>query len=159
MKCKKAKDFFLDYSDLSEVQKRFLHEHLKNCPECAKEFEDYKATLGLLQKTLIFKPPENYWEKFRLKLNSYPPLLELRNYLRAKLDFLFSLLQTPLLGPIPAYVFSLLLLIFAAFGFSSLSKSGGYSSRNLVNNLIIYEGQLLSASDDGFLTIYTVSQK
>jgi len=159
MKCKKAKELLLDYTDLNEAQRRSLEEHFKNCPECLKEFEGYKASLGLLQKTLTFKPPQNYWEKFSFELRSYPPLLDLKSYFQDRLDFLFSLLRTPLLGPIPAYIFSLLLLIFASFSFSSLFRSGEYNPSNLVNNLIINEGQLLSASDDGFLTIYTLSQK
>ena len=159
MRCKKAKDFFLDYNDLSEKKKGFLKEHFKICPECLKEFEEYNAALNLLQKTLDFKPSDNYWEGFSPKKSVAYPLFDLKSYLREKLDKLSALLRTPLLGPVPAYVFSVLLLICAAIGFSSMLRSGTYSSGSLVNNLIIYEGQLLSAKDDGLLTIYTVSQK
>lgn len=159
MRCKKAKDFFLDYKDLSEKQKGFLKEHFKICPECFKEFEEYNTALNLLQKTLDFKPPDNYWEGLNLKKSAAYPLFDLKSYLREKLDKLLALLRTPLLGPVPAYVFSVLLLIGAAIGFSSVFRSGTYTSSSLVNNLIIYEGQLLSAKDDGLLTIYTVSQK
>jgi hypothetical protein len=159
MRCKKGKDFFIDYKDLSEGKKGFLKEHFKICPECFKEFEEYNAALGLLQKALDFKPPANYWEGFSPKKNSTFPLFDFKSYLREKLDKFLALLRTPLLGKIPAYVFSVLLLIGAAIGLSSVFRSGGYSSGSLVNNLIIYEGQLLSAKDDGLLTIYTVSQK
>ena len=159
MRCKKAKDFFLDYKDLGEEKKRFLKEHFKICPECLREFEEYNTALNLLQKALDFKPPDNYWEGFNLKKSVAYPLFDFRSYLREKLDKLLALLRTPLLGPVPAYVFSVLLLIGAAIGFSSVFRSGTYTSSSLVNNLIIYEGQLLSAKDDGLLTIYTVSQK
>jgi hypothetical protein len=159
MRCKKGKDFFIDYKDLSEEKKRFFKEHFEICPECLKEFEEYNAALGLLQKALDFKPPANYWEGFSPKKNSTFPLFDFKSYLREKLDKFLALLRTPLLGKIPAYVFSVLLLIGAAIGLSSVFRSGGYSSGSLVNNLIIYEGQLLSAKDDGLLTIYTVSQK
>jgi len=159
MRCKKAKIFFLDYKDLSEEKKRLLKEHFKICSECFKEFEEYNATLNLLQKTLDFKPPKNYWEGFSPRRNSVFPLFDLKSYLHEKTDKLLALLRTPLLGPIPAYVFSVLLLICAAIGLSSVFRAGTYSSGSLVNNLIIYEGQLLSAKDDGLLTIYTVSQK
>ncbi|MDP3025739.1 MAG: hypothetical protein Q8O10_09430 [candidate division Zixibacteria bacterium] len=159
MRCKKGKDFFIDYKDLSEGKKGFLKEHFKICPECFKEFEEYNAALGLLQKALDFKPPANYWEGFSPKKNSAFPLFDFKSYLREKLDKLLALLRTPLLGPVPAYVFSVLILIGAAISLSSVFRSGGYSSGGLVNNLIIYEGQLLSAKDDGLLTIYTVSQK
>lgn len=124
-----------------------------------QEFEDYKSALLLLLNNVAFKPPENYWQKFSLKLRSGTSLSDFKNYLQDKLDYLLSLLQAPLLGPIPGFVFSILLLIVAAVGFSSLFRSGGYPSNSLVNNLIISEGQLLSARDDGLLTIYTVSQK
>ncbi|HVP35574.1 MAG TPA: hypothetical protein VMT04_01130 [Terriglobales bacterium] len=159
MRCKKAKDFFLDYNDLSEEKKRFLKEHFKICPECFKEFEEYSAALNLLEKTLNFKPPDDYWEDFSLKRKLVFPLFDLKSYLREKLDSLLAFLRTPLLGPVPAYAFSVLILIGAAIGFSSIFRSGTYGSGSLVNNLIIYEGQLLSAKDDGLLTIYTVSQK
>src|SRR3989304_4899448 len=149
MRCKKAKDFFLDYNDLSEKKKGFLKEHFKICPECLKEFEEYNAALNLLQKTLDFKPSDNYWEGFSPKKSVAYPLFDLKSYLREKLDKLSALLRTPLLGPVPAYVFSVLILIGAAIGFSSMLRSGTYSSGSLVNNLIIYEGQLLSAKDDG----------
>jgi len=159
MRCKKAKDFFLDYNDLSEKKKGLLKEHFKICPECFKEFEEYNAAVNLLQKTLNFKPTDNYWEDFSPKRSDAYPLLDFNSYFREKLDKLLALLRTPLLGPVPAYVFSVLLLIGAAIGFSSVFRSGTYTSSSLVNNLIIYEGQLLSAKDDGLLTIYTVSQK
>ncbi len=159
MRCKKAKDFFLDYKDLSEKKRGVLDEHFKICPDCCKEFAKFKAVLGLLKKTLDFKPPENYWEGFSHKKNSAFPQSDFKGYWQEKLETLLGLLRTPLLGPVPAYVFSVLLLIFAAISFSSVFRSGAYGSGNLVNNLIIYEGQLLSAKDDGLLTIYTVSQK
>ncbi len=159
MRCKKAKDFILDYQDLSDTDKRFLQEHLDSCPECSREFEDYKAALLLLLNSVSFKPPENYWQKFGLKLRSSSFFSDLKIGLQERLDYLLSLLRAPLLGPIPGYVFSLIVLAVAAVGFSSLFGSGRYPSHSLVNNLIISEGQLLSAKDDGLLTIYTVSQK
>lgn len=159
MRCKKAKDFFLDYQDLSEKKRGVLNEHFKICPECCKEFAEYKAALVLLKKTLDFKPPDNYWEDLSHKKSSPLPQSDFKGYLREKLETLLGWLRTPLLGPVPAYVFSVLLLLFAAISFSSVFRSGTYGSGNLVNNLIIYEGQLLSAKDDGLLTIYTVSQK
>jgi hypothetical protein len=159
MRCKKAKDFFLDFKDLNEEKKRLLKEHFKICPECLRDFEEYNATLDLLQKTLDFEPPDNYWEGFGPKRNTAFPLFDVKSYLREKMETLLALLRTPLLGPIPAYAFSVLLLICAAIGFTTAFRAGTYSSGKLVNNLIIYEGQLLSAKDDGLLTIYTVSQK
>ena len=159
MRCKKAKDFFLDYDELNEKKKGLLREHFKICPECLKEFEEYKAALGLLEKSLDFKPPDNYWEGFSPKKGGTYPLFDFSSYLREKLDKLLALLRMPLVGPVPAYVFSVLILLGAAIGFSSVFRSGTYPSGSLVNNLIIYEGQLLSAKDDGLLTIYTVSQK
>lgn len=159
MRCRKAKVFFLDYQDLNKEQKRLLEEHFKICPECFKEFEEYNAALNLLKKTLDFSPPEGFWQGFSPKNSTSFPLFDFKNYLREKLDALLSLLRTPLLGPVPAYVFSVLIFIGAAIGFSSIFRTGTYSSGSLVNNLIIYEGQLLSAKDDGLLTIYTVSQK
>jgi hypothetical protein len=159
MKCKKAKEFLLDYADLGGDQRKSLDEHLKNCPECLKEYHSYKTALSLLQTNFTFKPPENYWEKFSLEPRSYPSVFDLKNLIRDKLELLLSLLRTPLLGPVPAYVFSFLLLIFVSFGLSSAFRSEGYRHDKLVSNLITYEGKLLSASDDGLITIYKVGTK
>lgn len=159
MKCKKVKELFLDYTDLREDQRKSVDEHLRDCPECLNEFESYRTALGLLQNNLDFKPPQNYWEKFSLDQKTYFPLFDLKNYFQDKLEYLISLLRTPLLGPIPAYVLSFLILIFVSFSFSSVLRTAGYKPSKLVSNLIINEAQFLSAHDDGLLTIYTVSQK
>lgn len=159
MRCKKAKVFFLDYKELSEEKKKLLEEHFKICPDCLKEFEEYNAALGLLKKTLHFEPPKDYWKDFIPRKKSTWQRFNFIDYLGEKLDLFSGLLRTPVLGPVPAYVFSVLLLLVAAVGVSSAFRTGSYSSGSLVNNLIIYEGQLLSAKDDGLLTIYTVSQK
>ncbi len=159
MRCKKAKEFLLDYADLGGERRKSLDEHLKNCPECLREYQSYKTALSLLQNNFSFKPPENYWEKFSLEPRSYPSILDLKSWIRDKWELLSSLLRTPLWGPIPTYVFSFLLLIFVGLGLSSAFRSEGYRHNKLVSNLIIYEGKLLSASDDGFVTIYKVSTK
>jgi hypothetical protein len=159
MKCKKAKEFLLDYADLGGDQRKSLDEHLKICPECLREYQSYKTARSLLQNNFTFKPPEDYWEKFSFEPKSYPPVFDLKSLIQDKLEHWLSLLRTPLLGPIPAYVFSFLLLIFVSFGLSSAFRSDGYKPNKLVSNLIIYEGKLLSASDDGLITIYKVSTK
>lgn len=159
MRCKKIKELFLDYADLQKDQKKSVDEHLRNCPECLNEFESYRTALGLLQNNLSFKPPESYWEKFSLEPKSYPSFFDLKSYFQDKLEYLLSLLRTPLLGPIPAYVFSLLILIFVSFSFSSVIRTKGYKPGKLVSNLIINETQFLTAKDDGLLTIYTISQR
>ena len=159
MKCKKAKKLFLDYQDLNENQRNSLNEHFKSCPFCLQEFKGYKTALDMLQSNLAFDPPQNYWEKFNLEQSYYSKLLDLKSNILDSLEYFFSLLRTPILGPIPTYVVSLLLLIFITLSFSTVFKIGDYNRGNLANNLIINEAQFLSASDNGLLTIYTISQK
>ncbi|MDH4223785.1 MAG: hypothetical protein OEV55_09635 [candidate division Zixibacteria bacterium] len=159
MKCKKAKKLFLDYQDLNENQRNSLNEHFKSCPVCLEEFKGYQTALDLLQSNLTFEPPQNYWEKFNLEQSYYSKLLDLKSNILDSLEYFFSLLRTPILGPIPTYVVSLLLLIFITLSFSTVFKIGDYNRGNLANNLIINEAQFLSASDNGLLTIYTISQK
>ena len=79
MKCKKAKELFLDYLDLNKDQKSSLNEHFRSCPACLKEFNDYQAALELLQNNLAFEPPQNYWEKFSLGSRRYSQIMDL-NY-------------------------------------------------------------------------------
>ena len=145
--------------DLNKDQKSSLNEHFRSCPACLKEFNDYQAALELLQNNLAFEPPQNYWERFSLESRRYSQIMDLKSKILDKLEYFISLLRTPLLGPIPAYAFSFLLLIFITLSFSSVFKFGNYKRSNLVSNLIINEAQFLSAYDDGLLTIYTISQK
>lgn len=158
MKCRKVRKEIVNYADLDESQKERLDEHLKSCPDCLSEFRLQKSSLNLVKEVISFDQPEEFWQDYQVDLRRKIPSPPLWQRFMGRMDNLASLIKTPLFGPIPAYVFSAVLLFFLAVSLypalTSLKKSEGFDS-----NLVVYEGELLSAIDDGGATIYTVGSR
>lgn len=158
MKCRKVKKAIVNYVDLDFSQKKRLDEHLNSCPECFSESQLHQSSLNLVKEVINFEAPEGFWQDYQVDVKrkiSSPPLWRT---LLGKMENLTSLIKTPLFGPIPAYVFSAILLLFLALGlYPTLSSSKG--SPGFDSNLVVYEGELLSAVDEGGVTIYTVGNR
>lgn len=148
----------VNYADLDEPQRKRLEEHFKACPECLSEFHLHQGSLNLVKETINFEEPEDFWQDYQVDVTRRIPPLPLWQRLLGKMENLTSLIKTPLFGPIPAYVFSAVLLLFLAAGlYPALSPSK--HSESFENNLVVYEGELLSTIDDGVVTIYTVGNR
>jgi hypothetical protein len=158
MRCRKVKKAIVNYADLEQSQKKRLDEHLNSCPECLSEFHLHQSSLNLVKEVINFEEPEGFWQDYQVDVKRKIPSSPLWQKLLERMENLASLIKTPLFGPIPAYVFPVIVLLFLAMGlFPALSTSkhsGGFD-----NNLVVYEGELLSAVDDGGVTIYTVGNK
>lgn len=50
--------------ELNEEQKRMVEEHLKECPECKKEFEETAKLEEVMSKMELKKPPEEAWRLY-----------------------------------------------------------------------------------------------
>jgi hypothetical protein len=158
MRCRKVKKAIVNYADLDFSQKKRLDEHLNSCPECLSEFRLHQSSLNLVKEAINFEEPEDFWQGYQVDVKRKIPSSPLWQELLGKMENLASLIKTPLFGPIPAYVFSVILLLFLALGlYPALSPSKG--SPGFDNNLVVYEGELLSAVDEGGVTIYTVGNK
>jgi len=158
MKCRKVKKAMVNYADLDEPQKKRLEEHFKACPECLSEFHLHRGSLNLVKEVINFEEPEDFWQDYQVDVRRKIPSPPLWQKLSGKMESLASLIKTPLFGPVPAYVFSAVLLLFLAVGlYPTLSPSE--RSEGFDNNLVVYEGELLSAIDDGWVTIYTVGNR
>ncbi|MCK4428321.1 MAG: hypothetical protein KAW16_07555, partial [candidate division Zixibacteria bacterium] len=115
-------------------------------------------SLNLVKEVINFEEPEDFWQDYQVDVRRKIPSPPLWQKLSGKMESLTSLIKTPLFGPIPAYVFSAALLLFLAVGlYPTLSPSE--RSEGFDNNLVVYEGELLSAIDDGGVTIYTVGNR
>jgi hypothetical protein len=158
MKCRKALRLICCYADLDLPQKKELDEHLQSCPDCFHEFSLLQNSMQVLKENLTFEESEDFWKDYRLDLKLRIPVMSLWKRLWAEVEQWTSLIRTPVLGPVPAYVFSFVLVVLIA-----LSMLPGFLSPRRVeafnNNLVIYEGGLLSAVDDGGVTIYTLKGK
>lgn len=148
----------VNYADLDQPQRKRLDEHLKSCPECLSEFHLHQGSLNLVKEVINFDEPEDFWQDYQVDVRRRIPSPPLWEKLSGKMESLTSLIKTPLFGSIPAYVFSAVLLLFLAVGLypalSPLKHSEGFE-----NNLVVYEGELLSAIDDGGVTIYTFGSR
>ena len=148
----------VNYADLDEPQRKRLDEHLKSCPECLSEFHLHQRSLNLVKEIIDFEEPKDFWQDYQVDVRRKIPSPPLWRKLSGKMENLASLIKTPLFGPIPAYVFSAILLLFLAVGlYPALSPSKHLEGFD--NNLVVYEGELLSAIDDGGVTIYTVGNR
>ena len=148
----------VNYADLDEPQRKRLEEHFKACPECLSEFHLHQSSLNLVKEVINFEETEGFWQDYQVDVRRKIPSPPLWQKLLGKIESLASLSKTPLFGPIPAYVISFVLLLFLAVGlYPTLFFSK--HSEGFDNNLVVYEGELLSAIDDGGVTIYTVGSR
>ena len=158
MKCRKAKKLILSYAELNSPLKKRLDEHLLSCPHCSYEFSLHKKSINLLKDVISFEESKDFWEGYQVNLKRKIVSPPVWSRVWTKVERLTSLFRTPVLGPVPAYVFS-----FAVIALLTLSLYPGFfSSKNaqgFKNNLVAYEGELLSAVDDGGVTIYTLGSR
>jgi hypothetical protein len=158
MNCRKVKKAIVNYADLDESQRKRLDEHFKLCPDCLSEFNLQQKSLNLVKEIINFDQPEDFWQDYQVDVRRKIPSSPLWQRFFVKTKDLAGLIETPLFGPIPAYVFSAVFLLFLAVGlYPALSSSK--HSEGFDNNLVVYEGELLSAIDDGGVTIYTVGNR
>ncbi len=155
MKCRKAKKLILSYAELDLPLKKRLDEHLVSCPHCSNEFSFHLKSINLLKEVISFEGSKDFWEGYQVNLKRKIPPAPFWSKVWTKVEGLTSLFRTPVLGPVPAYVFSfavIALLTWSLYpGFFSSKNTEGFK-----NNLVVYEGELLSAVDDEGVTIYTL---
>jgi anti-sigma factor RsiW len=155
MKCRKAKKLIFSYAELDPPLKEMLDDHAKSCPHCSHELALHLRSMNLVREGIHFEESADFWKDYRVdvKRRVLPP--SLWNRVQAKVERLTGLFRTPILGPVPAYVFSFALIAVLTMslfpGFLSSSSAKGFS-----NDLVVYEGGLLSAIDDDGVTVYTL---
>jgi len=158
MDCKNVRKLLWDFMDLNPEKKSTLEKHFESCPHCKEHFISYQKSCGSIKKALEFEAPQNYWNDFALNLSTKKPYSFLSRIWANQVSEAIGFLRTPLLGPVPAYLFSALLLVFLALGLFPTFLSNKQLER-WPNNLVIAENQLISAVDDGRVTIYSAEIK
>ena len=159
MDCKKAEKLLISFTDLTSSQRAELERHLKVCPFCAKEFDFCQNSIKMMKKVLAFDVPQNYWEELKKSLSPRLSAAEpQKESWKDKLEPLVEFLRAPLLGPVPTFVFSIIVLSFLLFGlYPTFTQSK--TAKGFKNNLVINEGELLSSMDNGKLTIYSMGKR
>jgi len=159
MDCKKAEKLILSFTDLTPSERADLEGHVKSCPFCAKEFDFYQNSLKLMKKVLSFDVPQDYWREYEMSLTPrLSPASPRRAWWKDRLESLVQFLRVPLLGPVPTFVFSLIILVFLFIGLYP-SFVQDKSAHSFKNNLVIFDGQLLSSNDDGRMTTYSMGKR
>ena len=66
MEHKKIKELISSYIDgeLDAAQRKAVEEHLKECPECRKEFEEMDKFEEVMNKMEFKKPPKEMWQVY-----------------------------------------------------------------------------------------------
>jgi hypothetical protein len=158
MKCRKAQKLIFCYAELGSSQKRRLDQHFKSCPYCSHEFSLNQRSIGFLKEVVSFEESQDFWKDYRVNLQVRVPSASLPSRVWARVEALTSLFRTPVLGPVPAYVFSFVLIALLTVGLYPDFLSSG-NAKGFSNNLVAYEGELVSAMDDGVETIYTFASR
>lgn len=155
MKCRKVLKLVCCYADLDLPQKKRLDEHLQSCPDCSREFTLHQNSSQWLKESTNFEESEDFWKDYQVDVKTRIPPTPWRRRLRAEVEQWASLIRTPILGPVPAYVLSFVVVVLLALsllpGFLSPQRAEAFT-----NSLVVYEGGLLSTVDDGGVTIYSL---
>jgi hypothetical protein len=156
MKCGKAKKLMNGYSELKETDKNSLDSHTRSCLSCQRGMELHKASIDMFKQALSFEDKEMSWEGFVEQVPLEAQRLSWFSSIREKMNELVRLIVTPVLGPVPAYVFSLFIILVAGLGvYSSLPRGRALG----LENVIVQDKEYLSSVDDGEKTVYLVSQR
>jgi hypothetical protein len=155
MKCKKVLKLVCCYADLDLPQKKRLDEHLQSCPDCSREFSLQQNSMQFLKEIIHFEESEDFWKDYQVDLKTRIPPTPWWGRLRTEVEQWASLIRTPILGQVPAYVLSFVVVILLALsllpGLLSPQRAEAFT-----NCLVVYEGGLLSTVDDGGVTIYSL---
>ena len=158
MGCKKIKKLILNYWDLTDQERECLEEHLKDCPSCAKEFDFYHNSMEMIKQSFEFEVGENFWELYESALSKKLSKVATKSLILSWVEDFFQFLKTPIIGPLPTYLFSILIVLLFLIGLYPAFNSKSFSKR-FENNLVIHEGEIFSTIDDGEVTIYLLEKK
>ncbi|MBN2591832.1 MAG: zf-HC2 domain-containing protein [Sedimentisphaerales bacterium] len=66
MTCHDWKDMMMGYLDneLDQEQKARFEEHLKGCPECKKELQEFKNLKSITDDVALAEPEEKLWQDY-----------------------------------------------------------------------------------------------
>lgn len=156
MKCRKARRLILSYAELPFHQRKRLDEHLLSCPHCSQEFSSYLKSIDLCKEAVCFEESNDFWSDYRINLNRKIAPTPVWSRIWTRVEGMAGLLLTPVLGPVPAYIFSVFLIALLTLGFySSLFATGRVVS--FKNDMVAQELEVRGTFDDGQYSHYIVA--
>jgi len=156
MNCKKAKNLFFLYKELSPSENEIFISHLKVCNPCNAEFQSYQNSLKLVGQNLVFEEPQNYWDEYWHKLSRHISKKSVWGKTWDRVTEGLSTLTRPVYGPVPAYAVSLALLILLLGLYPLVNNK---SQVKFESNLVVHKSNLIAADVQGSMTVYKLAQK
>jgi len=155
MKCRKARRLIPSYAELVSRHRKSLDEHLLSCPHCSREFSSYLKSIDLCKEAVCFEESKDFWGDFWVNLNLRIDPSPLWSRIWTKVESSAGLFRTPIWGPVPAYIFSVFLIVLLSLGlYSSL-----IATQRMVtfkNDMVNHELEVRGTFDDGEYSHYVV---
>jgi hypothetical protein len=156
MKCRKARRLIPSYAELVSGQKKRLDEHLSSCPGCSREFSSYLKSIDLFKQASSFEESKDFWGGFWVNLNARIDPSPLWSRLWAKAEGVAGIFRTPVLGPVPAYIFSVFVILLLSLGlYSSLAATGRMVTFR--SDIVTHDLEVRGTFDDGEYSHYVVA--
>jgi len=156
MNCKKAKNLFYLYKELTPSENEMFLSHLRDCSPCNHEFQSYQESLNLVGKTLVFHEPQNYWNEYWNKLSRHISKKSIWGKAWDRVTGSLLTLTRPVYGPVPAYAVSLVLVILLLGLYPLVNNK---SQVKFESNLVVHKSNLIAAEVQGSMTVYKLAQK
>jgi hypothetical protein len=156
MKCRKACKLIPSYAELPSHQKKSLDEHLSSCPHCSLVFSSYLKSISLCKETVCFEESKDFWSDYQVNLSRPVVPTPLWSRIWTMVERVAGLFRTPVLGPVPAYIFSVFLIALLTLGLYprlfSTQTVGSFK-----NDMVAQELEVRGAPDDGQYSHYIVA--
>jgi hypothetical protein len=148
MKCRKARKLILSYAELSFLRKKRLDDHLSSCLNCSREFSSYLKSIDLCKEASCFEESKDFWSDYRIDLDRKIAKLPIWSRIWTRVEGVAGYFLTPVLGPVPAYIFSFLLIALLTIGlYPTLFATEPMGS--FKNDMVAQELEVRGAFDDG----------
>lgn len=161
MNCKRAKKLLLLHGELPKASQQELNLHLQSCNHCTQEFRALQNSVQLCRAGLKEEEPKElwsgYWERLSRRLHK-PSFTEIWGQ-RVKSGL--GLVSRSVWGPVPAYavVAAVLLLSIVIWPISKSDRTRLAGSSPSANSLVVSQGELVSATSQGSVTVYLVARR
>jgi hypothetical protein len=159
MKCRKAQRLIFSYAELSSSQKKRLDEHVKSCRHCSHEFSLNQRSMSFVKEAVSFQESGDFWKDYRVNLERPIPSTSLLSRIWTKVEALTTIFGTPVLGPVPGYVFSFVLIALVTVSLYADFLSAKNNAQRFSNDLVPYGVELVSSADNGAETIYVFASR
>lgn len=120
MNCKICNDSMMSYFDdnLNDIETAQMKQHLKNCPDCCREFEAYSKVISLLKEDCEVELPHNFEANVMDKIYS------------------FEVERKKITNRLLVFIYAVLTAIIAGVFFSSVALVKDLSAFELVNQAV-----------------------